>query len=316
MYYDRTLPDELLDLFRGAGPLTWLLDLIHSAWGDTAGAHLEFRRSRGTRGALQLYLGRTALLTVRSRARHRFDLTADASYRAIAPDLFDRAWSSADLARLAPDLRAYLHAAHARIAAAFTRGEAIAHAGLLRRYGLRHRPDDPLLAVDSEVRVGFPSQPDCRRFEAELRARLAPSRDGLPKKLDALGVLADGGLALIEVKDAVVDGGDLTAAVRQVAGHVFTFARLRAAPGAETHRSLVRMIEQKVSTRLLGAHALGVAREARLVPVVAAPDTRPDWLRAWRDATAPARAAHRALLDDLRFWRLSPIGEVLEEAVA
>jgi len=187
MYYDRRVPPALLDLLLPDAALGWLLPWLRSEPAARAGAHVQTRRDRDGRrhGGLQLYLGRTSPLELRATGRGAYRLHADAFYRAMTPELFAATWSAASLAKQAAALQAHVERAAQETHRSFVDGEAVAHAGLMRRYGPPAVEDAPLLALDSEARAGFDTTPDQQRFEAALRARVGlPEREELPRKLD------------------------------------------------------------------------------------------------------------------------------------
>lgn len=180
----------------------------------------------------------------------------------------------------------------------------------MRRYGLLHESEDALLAVDSEVRLAFNSKAEREKYEAEARQRLGLSPTArFPRKLDALGVLRDGDLALVEVKQ---EREGLVDAVTQTAAHMLRFSELRQEP---TLSSVVNeMITQKASCGLLPSNVtLRAAPPLRLFPIIAAPDARTDWLERWREQVCPRLEGYHGLLDALRLWRVSEEGEILEE---
>jgi hypothetical protein len=192
-------------------------------------------------------------------------------------------------------------------------GEAVAHAGMMRRYGLDHQRGDPFLALDSEVRIGFGSTRERGDFEAELLGRLGPGmRGGLPRKLDALGMLPGGDVALVEIK---AEGGGLDRAAAQVAAHVFAFGMLAQQAQYDLGAVLSLLARQKAAVGLLPPGTTVANGAPGIVPVIAAPDAKGDWLERWEDELSPACNAHPELLRGLKLWRLSPEGEVLEERI-
>ena len=73
---------------------------------------------------------------------------------------------------------------------------------LLWRYGHSWRADDPLVLLDSEAQIGFSSRLRRGTADAAIRRRLQlRDSESIPRKLDALGVLPTGNLAVVEVKD-------------------------------------------------------------------------------------------------------------------
>lgn len=315
MYYDRHIDDALADTLRGGGPLAWLMAHVESPDGERHRAHLQFRRARGDRrrGSIQLYWGRTSPLEFQSRRGDRVRLQAHSTYRDGSADLFSEVISLTELGALEPQLRAHLRRASAILLGpdarrrAFLKGEATCHAGLMRRYGRRWLPGDPLLALDAEARVGFDSR-DAQRRDDEALTRQLSLRDGeaLPKKLDAVGVSPEGDLVLVEVKGAK---GDISRAVTQAAAHVARFTRLLEG-GLATRAQ--RMLQQKRRVGLVPPHCPNVAPTPRVIPWVAAPDDDPDWAARWTHDTQALRIRLAPLLMNLRWVRLTEHGDVLE----
>lgn len=119
MYYDRRIPDDMVDLLLPDGALGWLFPWLRTDAARTAGAHVQTRRNRHgrKRGGIQLYVGRTSPLEVRGRPKGRVRLHADRLYTAMAPDLFDRDVDVGELGPLAGRLEA--HAEHAATSASY-----------------------------------------------------------------------------------------------------------------------------------------------------------------------------------------------------
>ncbi|MFZ5476681.1 MAG: hypothetical protein ACOZNI_07900 [Myxococcota bacterium] len=291
MYYDRVPVPELLALLHPGGPIRWLVDLAVAE----PGMHLQLRRSRGgrARGSVQLYLGRTSPLEVVAASAGLFRLGTHRTYAVLDPELFARDRTYGEVGGLRPRLEAFVRGVQRTAAASFTDGEAVAQVGLLRRYGPLARAGDPFVALDSEVVIGFDSRPDRDRYEASLRADLQ-LRD-VHRELDVVGVLADGSVALVELK---APGGDLHVAVAQAASHVHRFSRL---PAGWEVRGLGALAEAKRALGLL-PYAPVVAVPPRLVPIVAAPDLPATWCPLRPDLAA-----------GVRLWRLGGGGEILEE---
>ena len=225
MYYDRSLDPKLAATLMPGGPLTWLMEHVRSAEGRDLHAHLQFRRNRRERrhSGIQLYWGRSPLEFLLQRGGE-VKLTADDTYREGSENLFSHRIPVPELPGLEQELRNHLQLAKRRLTEpeprrqAFLRGEAICHAGLMRRYGHGWREGDPILLVDSELQIGFDDTSEKEAFNAELRRRLGLSRSRpLPTKLDALGVLPTGDVALVEVKKA---RGDISQALLQAAVHM------------------------------------------------------------------------------------------------
>ncbi len=332
MYYDRRLEDHVCDLLATGEPLDWLVGFVKS----NENHRLDFRRADGGRhhGSLQLYVGRTSPLEViGTRAPDKFKLTANARYRKCSPKLFSAApkkrnvvVSRAQLRLLEKDLRDHIQrvtnpktSAHQATLKSFTGGEAVSHMGMMHRYGLFHSVGDPLIAVDSEIVIGFRKDKNGpykngteHKNQDKLDLKKAiPSLKRNHKKLDTLAVLPDGDVALVEVKD---EGGDILCALQQAAVHMHRFQALMRTPGFSLHTIVEGIIDQKVRAGLLPPHAIGVLSEApTLIPVVAAPDkSNRGWVNKWLTPEAKLFIAHTPLLKNLRFWRLSPKGDLLD----
>lgn len=313
MYYDRHLEQEVLDLILPRGPLHWLVDFVKS----DERSRLDFRRALGDRrrGTIQLYFGRTSPLEVRVVSPGEVELTADQQYR--DPELFGR-HAVANLTAIRTNLWDHLAAVHLKTRDAFTKGEAVSHNGLMRRYGLYFRPEDPLLAIDSEVRVGFkkhgPSDAATGTehrdaYQASARGAIDLASAEIPMKLDTLGVLPTGDLALVEVKDK---DGDIRRALEQAAFHVHSFTELCAQ--ADLVKVVRLMIGQKIEAGLLPPEAAGrLSDKPRLIPVVAAPDDdHENFAAKWLADSATKRfVATTPQLRDLRLWHLSKTGEII-----
>lgn len=298
MDYDRTLGSAFVAALQTNPCLVRLVSLSRSPWGEEVLAHVEFRRG----SSLQVYVGRTALLTVEATARGRFKLSAHPKYASLASDLLGQSYGDAELGAMADELEGYLRKAAAAASRSFTAGEGGVHAGFVRRYGQGFVTADPFLSVDKEIRVGFSNRDETRAFERELQARFGRAH----RKLDSLGVLDDGNIGVVELK---AENESLEVAAVQAATHVFTLNHLLEDGLRET---LDALITQKVAVGLLPEHARRVASEAELVPVIAAPDSRADWAVAWKNGVDPVVATHPQLLRGLRMWRLSPGGDVVE----
>ncbi len=310
MDYDRRISESLVQLLAPGQALSWMVTIVRSP--EQPLAHVQFRRATGVRprGGIQLYLGRTSPLEVRGYRGDRVELQADDLYRQLAPELFGRRLDITELAAMSSALESHVHTAGRTTHRSFLDGEAISHAGMMRRYGPAHHAGDPLLAVDSEVRVGFGSMAERNAFENDLRARLGlTDQTNLPKKLDTLGILTDGSIGLVEVKE---ERGNVTRAAVQAAAHVHTFGQLIRQDGYDLVDVLTGMAMQKESVGLLPAQPT-ISPHPQLVPIIAAPDERTDWFDRWRRDTEAFRTAQPDLLHGVRFWRLSKTGDVLDE---
>lgn len=198
--------------------------------------------------------------------------------------------------------------------AAFIEKEAIVHAGFMHRNGRGHRPGDPLVALDTEIVLGFSSALAREVFHAKLRKTIAiPASEALPKKLDTIGITDTGAVALVEIKDKA---GDLARAVTQAAVHVYRFRRLLELRSSNLVEVLDGHRQQKVQVGLLPAIASATTIHGEFLPVIAAPDDRPNWATIWRAQTASVLAANAEHLAGLEFWRLSDTGEILERVTA
>jgi hypothetical protein len=313
IYYNRTISDDLLDAARLGGPLGWLVPWVRS----DPETRLDFRREDGqrTHGGLQVYVGRTSPVEFLGRTRQMVRLTAGKEYQAVTPGIFGT-YKAAALGSLRTAIEEHIADCRARMPGAFTSGEAVSHNGLMRRYGMAFQAGDRFLAVDSEIAFGFRGDDNYSNgteHKADYKADAGKDSD-LPagisplRKLDALGVLPDGDVAVVEVKDA---GGNLAEAARQATAHVYNLRQLMQS-GGDLASVLNRMIAQKVELGLVSKVTYTSASKPKLVPVVAAPDPAPDWTDRWTAAVAPVRK-RTCYLDGLRFWRLSTTGTILEE---
>ena len=313
MYYDRSIDDELARTIGPDGPLSWLVDHIRSDGGSDLHAHVQFRRDRGGRrhGSVQLYWGRTSPLEFRLLRHGRVRLYADETYRKLSGPLFSKPAAIDRLRPLESEFRKHLDRASKLLdnspprRRAFLKREAVTHAGLMRRYGHDWRSGDPLLVIDSEARVGGERRED----DAEIRAQLRlDDSEPMPRKLDALGVLPSGDLALVEVKGV---GGSINRAIVQAAAHRVRYSRLAAR--TRLRDALQTMIDQKTATGLIPRGCPGLARAPRIVPCIAAPDCSDDWPVGWRAAFEKSGRRLRAVLGDLVFIRLHTDGHILEQ---
>ena len=314
MYYDRHIDDGLACTLMPGGSLSWLMDHVHSKEGRTWHAHLQFRRARGNRrfGSIQLYWGRTSPLEFRLSRDGRIRLQADRTYRDISEQLFSDPIPVDRLGILEGRLRDYLQQVQKLLESspsrrkAFVKREAICHAGLIRRHGHCWRSDDPLVVVDSEVQIGFASRDLQRADNTEIRRRLSLSRSGsLPTKLDALGVLPTGDLALVEVKGAA---GNIRRALVQVAVHTVRFSRLMA--DCCLRDTIQTMLDQKIAAGMLPYDCPHLGGAPRIVPCIAAPDTSPDWPVRWNEAIDECREELTVFPPNLLLLRLCSDGHI------
>ena len=289
MYYDRSIAAELADTLIPGGPLAWLMAHVRSDMGRSCHAHLAFRKTCSgarRRGSIQLYWGRTSPLEIQVRRGSQVRLNADKAYRRISEPLFSKALPLSRLGQLEDDLQDHLGRVKDFLAQpnprrrAFVTGEAICHAGLIRRYGHGWRPGDPLVAVDSEVRIGFANRAEQENVDAVLRNRLSlPPSEALPRKLDTLGVLRTGDIVLVEVKDAT---GSIERAAVQLAAHMMRFSDLMA--NSLLRNAVQELLNQKRAVGVIHPGGPQLRATVRLVPWLAAPDESADWPASWRKA--------------------------------
>jgi hypothetical protein len=214
----------------------------------------------------------------------------------------DTLLSSAELAQLEPDIRSYLSGL--MLNTTFTQGEAWIHAGLSRRYGLFWKPSDPVLILDTESRVGFSSQQEQDSF----KARLGQGTDW-SNQMDALGLLTDNSLALVEVKESSIS---LISAAQQLLCYHALFTEALA-NGSLSPSAVQGWIKRKQDVGLL-PKAVYPLHHRVLTPVIAIPDPNPSWLSNWRTQLDPLSQQYPQLTG-LRLWRLSANGEILQEAI-
>ena len=314
MYYDRCVDAELAEMLLPGEPLSWLVGYVASAEGRCRYAHVQFRRDRTgdrRRGSIQLYWGRTSPVEFQLRRGSRVHLHAAASYRSLSVALFPRTVRLPELIGLETELRDHFDraAAHLRRNArrrAFLTGEAICHAGLMRRYGHEWQAGDPFVVADSEVRVGYTTSLEREAARERLSKELGLGKS-MPTKLDALGVLPTGDLALVEVKGSDETIGE---AGIQVATHVAVLSHLRAK--GVLRDAVQALLDQKSAVGLILGECPTVREHPDIVPWIAAPDTESDWEQRWRDAFRCVDDRVRRYLHGLRLARLSPAGHIVE----
>ena len=310
-YYDRSLPEPL---FRHVGPgggLDWLPAWLVSSTAVERRARVEFRRNAKDHkhGALMVYMGRTRPLVVIGSPGGDVRIDAEDSYKQQRPGIFGTCAAS-EVRGMKAELQTFLN--ECRVDVTFLEGEGAVQGALARRYSVDQVAGEPLI-VDTEVRLGFATSAGLKgtAHRNALRDRLRrehPSFVGTkstPTKLDVAAILPSGDLGVIELKK---ETGDLVEAVRQVAAHVFAFPIL----GATVIRGVHNLVAQKVEGGFLPAGRGGL-RAQRLIPIVGAPDSNPGWLARWRRETQHLRHDLAPLLRDLRFWRLSDTGDILED---
>ena len=292
------------------------MDHVRSDEGRKRHAHVQFRRDRGARryGSIQLYWGRTSPLEFRLRRGRQVLLSADRSYKAASAQLFAEPLGIDQLAAREEELRAHLERVRKLLAEspqrrqAFVKHEAVCHAGLMRRYGHCWRLGDPLVLIDSEAQIGYDGRGRRAAADAEIRQQLRlGDLATIPRKLDALGVLPTGDLALMEVKDAK---GSIERAIVQAAAHLVRFSHLMAR--GILRDSIQTMTDQKITAGVVprGCPRLGAA--PRVVPCIAAPVAPAGWPESWNQAIGKCDLEPRRLLSRLRLIRLDSGGRILD----
>lgn len=253
-------------------------------------------------------------MEIRGATRNRVGFFADDDYVALSPELFNAAISGDELLALRPLIEDHLRKACGMVNPTFVLGEAICHAGMLRRYGPEFVAGDPFVVVDSEVRAGFDAMSEQATFEQQQRSMLNFSSGDFPRKLDTAVVLASGELGIVELKAA---GEDLRRAALQAAVHVGVFRELRAQRGSRYLGEVVNgLLEQKAGVGLLGDGQFPrLGDDAPMVPIIAVPDEQSGWADLWRKEVSSAVTTAGPGLAGLRLWRLSPDGELAEEAI-
>ena len=280
-------------------------------------SRLAFRKADRARrhGAFQLYVGRTSPLELRRGPGGKVTPKADKTYQALSRSLFSP-HREAELAGLEGEIREHLSRCRAEMSSTLVEGEAVVHNRLVRRYSMRFRNGDPFVAVDCEVKCGFRAVGRRTGTDAK-RAYIGRAADDERRsrstsplgKLDAIGILPDGSVALVEVKKR---GGSVAEAVRQAENHVYNFEQLLRSPDTDVAGMLNRMVEQKEALGLIRPGAYRAAPTPDLVPVVAVPDDEGNWMGRWTRVSKKTRSSS-GYLGSLRFWRLSDAGEILEE---
>lgn len=320
IYFDRRLPGPLLDLLKRDGPASWLVPLVRSGLDADVRPHIQFRRNQGKRsyGSIQVYFGRTSPLEILGISKNRIAFRGDKGYIALSRELFEMNVSPDELLTLRPRIEAHLQASCQRVlrtSLAFVRGEAICHAGMLRRYGQDFVAGDQFVAVDSEVRAGFDSASQQHKFEEQERSALGFRSGDFPRKLDAAVVLASGDLGVVELK---AKGEGLRRAALQAAVHVGVFSELRSQRGSPYLVNVINsMLEQKASVGLLGHGRFPSLSDGfKIVPIVAVPEQREDWTDLWRKELASVLQTTGSRLAGLRLWQLAQDGILIQDVAA
>ena len=176
----------------------------------------------------------------------------------------------------------------------------------MRRYGHGWQRGDPILVLDSEAQIGFSNRCERAKYKAELLKQFRFSHPAsVPTKLDAMGVLPGGDLALIEVKE---EDGDINDAARQIAVHMARFSSLFAEDSFK--EALRTVLEQKRATDVLPKGSPIIGQAPRLIPWIAAPDEAPDWPSAWEKAVSSHGANFAPYLQELTLVRLDTSGQI------
>lgn len=313
IYYDRRLPPDLLALLLPGGPLAWLVEYVRSH----DNSRIEFRANKNKPGTacLQIYCGRGSAAQVFRRADGNVTLKAHKEYRAISPELFDRPY---DPAGLQPLLQRHLIASSGSMKPGYAGGEGAIQNALMHRYSLIYKQSDRFLAVDSEVRVGFDSDATYAKgslhrsaLTKEIQTKLGDPAMSSRNKLDTLGILPTGELAVIEIKDRK---GDIRKAAQQLATHLYTLHTLRAQDPDGFKTAVHGLVDQKIACRLLPSHPpVPRLSKPETVAVIAAPDPRPNWKSEWEKRVGNVLKNVPGVHYGVRFWLLSPQGEVLDE---
>ena len=291
IYYDRHVDPTLAATLLPGGALRWLVCYLNSLEGQSRHAHLHFRRDRSSgrrRGSIKLYWGRTSPLEFQLRTGNRVRLAAAKTYSSQSSALFSRIIPISELAGLEAELRTHLSRAAVPLRdngrrGAFLNGEATCHAGLMRRYGQEWQEGDPFVMIDAEIRVGYADSSERKAVRERIRQELGLG-ESVPTKLDALGVLPTGDIALIEVKPNNSEKYIQEAAM-QAATHVAIFSRLRLE--GTLRDSIQALQDQKRAVGLIPGEAPTVRERPEIVPwIAAADDTGLDWEARGRERLA------------------------------
>ena len=311
MYYDRSLPKDsaLLEALVPGGALAPLVSWLDSPVGQRANARIELRTNRGNHkhGALQVYIGRNAVLTIVTDQKNYLSFGCHAHLQT-------------DPFRNLPETTPITNApcadiiGHLEILAPQAKAddEGAVHAGFMRHYGDGYNAKKPIVAVDSEVQIGFES--DGNRSGTEIRNTLEATlkqryqiKGSVPRKLDVLGLDAHGQIHVVELKGA---GGDLGQAVVQAAVHVIRFEQLLSASPINGS-NISALIRQKQAMGVLPKDLPSITTQT-VQPVVAMPDNPDGWRARWLRQSRAARGqlGHDAV--GMQFWLLNPEGEIID----
>lgn len=316
MYYDRRIKEVLARTLQPGGALTWLLDHVCSEEGGNRHAHIQFRRDRSTRrlGSIQLYWGRTSPLEFKLCRNSHVRMNAASTYTAESTHLFSKTVPIDQLEQIEDELRLHLMRVgnlldcSPKRRQAFITREAVCHAGLMRRYGHCWSTGDPMVVIDSEARIGYSSRDRRNAADSEIREQLQLDQsEKIPTKLDALGVLPGGELALVEVKDKQ---GSIDRAIIQAAAHRARYSRLLAI--SNVRAKIQAMIDQKIATGLIPHGCPRLNDTPRIVPCIAAPADPSDWPSNWRCAIENSSRETKAQLSDVLLIRLDRAGAIFD----
>lgn len=324
-YYDRTVSPKLVDLLRPGEALAWLPDHLRKGTGNLSLADIQFRKDAKARkaGALQIYVGSTSVLEILAPAngsttgaprppREGFKLTVGAqTYRKVWGDMPTGRLTADELRSAKSSIAAYLRRASEQVTARWLDKESKAHAGFMRRYGFCGDGEGPCLAVDREVVIGHSTDEVRKKHREQLRKSGRENKGRVSSELDALVVLQGGKIGLVELK-AAPEG--LPDAAAQVLTYLDRFRQLQGLRNGI--HGVADLLAQKLDAGLVpktrGTEAFSGA--ATLRPVIAIPDEPARWMERWRSMIAKTRREEE--LTDLLLWRLSPDGEILDEARA
>lgn len=325
LYYDRTVSPKLVDVLRPGGALAWLPDHLREGTGRLSLADIQFRKDAKARkaGALQVYVGSTSVLEILAPAnggangatkplREGFKLTVGAqTYRKVWGDMPTGRLTADELRSARSSIAGYLRRASEQVTERWLDKESKAHSGFMRRYGLCGN-GEPCVAVDREVVIGHSTDEVRRKNREQLRKSGRENKGRVSSELDALVVLGGGKIGLVELK-AAPEG--LPDAAAQVLTYLDRFRQLQDHGGGTIH-GVADLLAQKLDAGLVpkprGTKAFSGA--AALRPVIAIPDEAGRWMERWRSVIA--KTGREAELADLVLWRLSPDGEILDEARA
>ncbi len=311
MYYDRSLPSpsDLLQSLCPEGRFSAVVSWIQGARGVEVNARLETRKSRGDLrlGAVQIYVGRNAVLTIVAREGGQVSFSC---HREFSTQAFKALPPRCDLDEV--PIVAIINHLEQVADRPPKDDEGAVHAAFMCRYGLNALRGDASMAIDSEVQLGFDAEGEQTgsSLRSQFEGRVADRygiKGGIPRKLDALAVNSSGELMVIEIKGP---RGDLNQAVIQSVVHLDRFEMLME-QGEESRDPINLMIAQKQKMGLLPHDYVGVSSD-RITPVIAMPDTKDGWVERWLRATHQARGQVGVQLKGMQLWRLDEAGVIQE----